>query len=241
MPKVLPAPIQWVDRLYGLHKGQPGFLIGNGWSGRYYDSAQMKRKGILLGCNLAFTKHPLDYLVWQDSAINGRCLRARNVTKVIPIRKRKRSGELGLKKDVFYFGFDRRKRGVPGAVELTNSGGIGLQLLYHFGCNPIFLVGCDCELILDKNLKFHGNVFKDKQAMKVEANGKKAVKCEEVHINGRTAYTTKALKKFAKKFKQLKNELSDVEIYKLGDFGIVDIEAIDVKEFWSDKHPNISR
>jgi hypothetical protein len=228
--------IQWLNELNGIHEGKPGFVIGNGWSVRYYDTNKMAKKGVLIGCNLAFTLHPIDYLIWQDTAINIDCFKAKNCIKLAPIRKRKGAGILGRKPDVYYFGFGKRRK-VPGSLDLMNSGGLALQVLRLLGCNPIFLVGCDCELIRE-GAKVHGNVFKDKQAAKATLKGR-CITSEVVIRNGKRHCSTHALIKFAKCFERLVEEFSDREIYKMGDFGIVRIPSIEMPEFWSEEHPKL--
>jgi hypothetical protein len=229
-----PDRIQWINELAGIHEGKPGFVIGNGWSIRYYDTHKMAEKGILIGCNLAFTVHPIDYLIWQDSAINLDCFKAKGCVKLAPIRKRKHAGHLAKQKDVYYFGFGKRNK-VLGSLNLMNSGGLALQALSLFGCNPIFLVGCDCELIRD-GTEVHGNIFKDKQAAKATVKGR-CVIAKEVRRGKTVQYTTNALYKFSKCFERLEQELTGRDIYKMGDFGIVRINSVDIPEFWSDNHP----
>ena len=40
----------WIGDLADKHKGQAGFVIGNGWSVQYYDIPKLKDAGVLIGC-----------------------------------------------------------------------------------------------------------------------------------------------------------------------------------------------
>jgi hypothetical protein len=125
--------------LKDAHKGRMGFVLGNGWSVTYYDTSKMKNDGILIGCNECYTKHPIDYLVWQDSHVDEICAKF-DGPKITSNRK----GRRGLAgEDVFFHGFTKMNtlRNQDGSVRLMHSGGIALQVAIKMGCNPIIMVG----------------------------------------------------------------------------------------------------
>jgi hypothetical protein len=224
---------KWIDQLIDKHKGEAGFVIGNGWTSKYYDTAKMKKEGVLIGCNHGFLNHPLDYLIWQDNNVNSDCMKA-ECTKICLMRK-KRFHEI-QPPNTYYFGFGRRT--ILGALLHNSSGGSALQLLHWMGCNPIILVGCDCALIERNELKeLKGNVFGDKQAKLF--NGSRGRK---IIVNGREVKTTKRLLDFVREFEHWANVLSPkTKVYKMGDFGAVDIPYVDFPELWTDKHPDYGK
>ncbi|MFH2047757.1 MAG: hypothetical protein ABIK92_21740 [Pseudomonadota bacterium] len=222
-------PAKWIDQLVDRHKDETGFVIGNGWTVNYYNIPALKNEGVLIGCNLGFQKHPLDYIIWQDRNVTDECRRAPCV-KLQMMRRNKTPIANGT--DTYYWGFGNRN--INGALLHNSSGGCALQVLHWMGCNPIILVGCDCMLVPQPGRnEFRSNVFLDKQALLARTD-----RGCKITVGKQTIRTTKRLLEFAKEFEYWHEKLSQiVKIYKLGNFGTVDIPYIDFPEFWTDEHP----
>ena len=221
--------------LKDVHKGQLGFVLGNGWSIRYYDVDKMKGDGILIGCNLSFQLYPLDYLVWQDQNVHDKCAKFDGI-KVVP---QKRRGAKDCHPDTTYFyGFGKleKNKHSQNSMRLMHSGGLALQLAIKLGCNPVVLAGCDCRIfdVPSPDINYHGhrsNIFKDKQAARINKRG--FIK----ETNGKK--TSNHLQSFMKKFELVYEAYKDsVDIYMLGPWSISEIIPwVEWGEYWSDEHP----
>lgn len=227
----------WITDLIGIRANQVAFVLGNGYSISFYDSRKMKQNGILIGCNLSFKIHPLDYLCWQDSGVHEECKKFQG-PKVVPLHKENR--ETLDKETTYYFAGGAT---IPGTVtrrlKFGHTGLLAVQLAYLMGCNPIILAGCDCCLLgasdfpkrsRHKEFTIGGasNIFKDKHI------GRGKIK----HPSG--WWTTDSLQSFARSFRQLiVNDLGkEREFFRLGEWGILDfLPVIEIEEYWSDKHP----
>lgn len=220
---------KWIDELVDRHKGEAGFVIGNGWTVNYYNVPALKNEGILIGCNLGFKKHPLDYVIWQDSNVDRECMRAPCVKLRL---MRKNRVPLANGEDTYFWGFGNRHH--SGALLHNSSGGCALQMLHWMGCNPIILVGCDCMLVLQSGRNdFRSNVFLDKQASLARTD-----RGLRIEVNGHKIRTTKRLLDFVKEFEYWYEKLSPhINMYKMGEFGAVDIPYIDFPELWTEEHP----
>jgi hypothetical protein len=238
------SEVRWLWELMDKYDGETCFLLGNGWSITFYDPIKIKEEtgATFIGCNRAFQKWPLDYVIWQDSGISDICVKA-PCTKIMPHRKLARFKDGGVDYSTTYFyGFGQYKqRFNQSSLELSNSGCLGFQLAHYMGFSTIILLGCDCEFIQEKDLSFRANIFKDKQAVRTNNLAKKAggARLEEVHRDGRVKYTNKNMLRFAKKFEELYGRFKDdADIYRLGAHGILRVPSMDEYEsFWSDKHP----
>lgn len=234
---------RWVTELKDAHVGDTLFLLGNGYSARLYDPFKMKASGgYLMGCNSAFAAWPLDYVVAQDPEAVRECAKA----ECAKLLSHSRMRDMGIEKfpydSTYAWGFGKyQSRWGKSAVEIGNSGAIGLQLAHYMGFDAVFLVGCDCQFYIDSDCSIHSNVFRDKQAYKAERKAKKqkgGVKLEEVIRGGTKRYTSKAFITFAKKFENLYDRFKDnMGIYRLGDHGIIRIPSVDTSAFDSDLHP----
>lgn len=229
------ADMRFLSELVDIHKGRPGVVVGNGWSVTYYDTSKMKEDCVLVGCNLGFKIHPLDYLVWQDARIKDECSKAPCI-KVVPQRFERQSVSLPPNSTYFYrFGKVGQNAIHRCSLRLMHSGGLALQLAAKLGCNPIYMVGCDCAVIdAVTEQKYRGkrsNVFEDKQVMKAPIRG------EFLVVNGKK--TTRHLQNFMKKFEMAYNKLKEyTDIYMLGPWSIsTTIPWIEKEEWYSDKHP----
>jgi len=222
---------KWIGELADRHKGEAGFLIGNGWTANFYDIAKMKNEGVLIGCNESFQKFPLDYLIWQDKHMDDICMSA-DCIKLPSIRRNKKPLVESDRDDIYYWGFGRRS--INGALVLNSSGGCALQMLHWMGCNPVILVGCDCMMIPDKSdRKLHSNIFKDKQA-----RFEKTSRVRNIIVNGHKVMSTKRLMEFVDEFEGWERRLTSTQIYKMGDFGAVDIHHVEFPELQTDMHPD---
>jgi hypothetical protein len=211
-----------------------GFVIGNGWSSTYYDASKIKDDGILIGCNMAFRRFPVDYLVWQDSSVDGECVAYPGPK--ITIRRKTRMDLAGP--STYFFGF-KKKQGIAnkdGNLRLMHSGGLALQIAYTMGCNPIVLVGCDCRIfaVQGQDVKYKGlrsNIFRDKQVEKYYNSRSKAAENSKP--------TTTHLQSFMRKFELVYDQLKDhVDIYMLGPWSIsTTIPWVEWEGYWSDDHP----
>lgn len=224
-----------IGELKDVHKGKLGFVLGNGWSIRYYDIDKMKVDGILIGCNLSFQLYPLDYLVWQDATVHDKCSKFKGI-KVVSQRKK---GRTECDPNTTYlYGFGKLNAGKHHGnnFRIMHSGGLALQLAIKLGCNPIVMVGCDCRIfpVDGQEQEYHGhrsNIFKDKQAFRLDKRGfLKDMKGKK---------TSNHLQSFMKKFEQVYEAYKQcADIYMLGPWSISEIIPwVEWGEYWSDEHP----
>ena len=205
--------------LAGAHHGTPAFVIGNGLSVKFFDTDKMGEKGIVLGCNLGFKMHKLDYLCWQDTKVSADCatFKGNKVTSLKNIKKHAK-----VAKRWFCFNYGRK---LPRGFEKVHTGGLALQLAILMECDPIFLVGCDGTVIDIGNGTFGSNVFTDKgaNAKLVKVDGKKS---------------TPHLWTHAKRFDQISEAYKEyASVFQMGDWGIVNVPHVDFPEFYSREHP----
>jgi hypothetical protein len=187
----------------------------------------------------------VDYLVWQDSQISQKCGRFKG-TKCMPIRKRSRVSCLNYNTTYFFgFGKYRPKKQEHPTFELSNSGCVAFQLAHYMGFETIILVGCDCAVLTvidehgDKTLR--SNVFKDRVSDKAFRRGHRGY-LRQVVAGGNRYYTTSSLQGFSSKWMELYRRFKeDVDIYKLGNFGILEIPVIEYPQFYSEEHPDVSK
>lgn len=232
------ASRRWVTDLIGKEAHRPAFVLGNGFSVSYYMPELMKRDGVVIGCNLAFQRFPLDYLCWQDSGVNEACSKFPG-PKVVPLRKSNRNSL--DQATTFYFTSGVKLPNVTRRFNFGHTGLLAAQLAHLLGCNPIIMVGCDCCFLgasdepvqLERNKYSVGgktNIFKDKHQRK----GK--IKHERTGC-----WTNKTLQRFADSFRRLiKDSLQkDREFYRMGEWGILDfLPVLEVEEYFSDSHPS---
>jgi hypothetical protein len=208
-------------------------VLGNGWSATFYDVEKIAGYGALIGCNLSFTKYPVDYLVWQDSGIVAKCLKFPGI-KITSLKFAKSHKKIVDWDTTFFLQYGRRRRDGINLFK-SHSGGLALQIAAFLGCNPIILVGCDCCLFQDGK-EYRGNVFKDKQGARAKANPSSRKRA------GKGVYTIAHLQGFAGTFNKLYKALKEKhDIYKMGSFGIVDIPHVEFEELWTDKHPGTTK
>jgi hypothetical protein len=223
--KVKVNEFRWLHELYNEHVMEPAFVIGNGLSVRNYDTSKMVGHGILIGCNLGFEKHPLDYVVWQDTTVSEKCVRFKGKKITTPAIQKKIVKRKWPKHDTFIITFGRRKQQFT--ITSSSTGQMALQIAVMMGCNPIFLVGCDGCAYEDEKGGIRSNIFRDKtnygRGKRIQVvNGLKTVP----HLMG-----------FAKGFTSYCQDHPERDFYKMGKFGLVQIPAIDFPEFYSEKHP----
>jgi hypothetical protein len=220
--------------LIDAEKGNVGFVIGNGWSCSFYDTNKMREAGgILIGCNEGFKLHKLHYLTWQDGKVNHKCAQFDGI-KICSNRTLKRKDPLDPETTFLYEYGSPKGGGVYGMYKM-HSGGLALQIAVHLGLDPIFLVGCDC-CIFQQGKVYKTNMFRDRQGSRVQ-NSPSAY---PVKVNGKL--TTPLLRGFAQRFNSLKQKMKrKPDIYRMGDFGILEYPFKDFKEFWSTEHPGVTR
>lgn len=213
----------------------------------FYNPAAMKAAGcVLLGCNQLHERIPyLDYLTFMDAHVIPSCLRWPG-KKIMDFRKLKHR-EFYLKADLnsmYFFHSGRFGTGKEDKLEASNSGCLAFQIARLMEFKTIILVGCDCEFIdIGENLDYKSNIFKDRQVQKTlkprrrKSHLRKAL--EQVTNNGEIKFTNNILHKFAHKFENLYRRFrDDVNIFRMGTWGICDIPSVDFQEFWSDEHPS---
>lgn len=241
------SDVKWITDLKGKHEGEIGIVCGNGWSMGFYDPAAMKAAGcVLLGCNQLYERIPyLDYLTFMDAHVIPSCLEWPG-NKIMDFRKLAHR-EFYLKADlsnVYFFYSGRFGTGKGDKLEASNSGCLALQVARVMEFKTIILVGCDCEFMdVEEDLEYRSNIFKDRQVLKtIDAKRRRKNKkkiLEQVTNNGEIKFTNNILHKFAHKFEQLYRRFRyDVNIFRMGTWGIVDIPSVDFPEFYSDEHPS---
>jgi len=236
---------RWIWDLKDRHKGETAFIIGNGWSAHYYDMHRIKKEtnAVFIGCNKAFMKWPIDYIVWQDNNVNKLCIKA-PCTKIMPHRKLKLCKNLVDYDTTYFYGFGQyQKRFHNSSLELSNSGCVAFQLVHYMGFETLIIVGCDCEIIMVPNsLELHSNVFEDRQVSRLNTRAKNSgIRLEEVVRDGKTKYTSKGLLRFSKKFEELYGRFrDDMDIFRMGNHGILRLPTMEYEAFWSDSHPGRS-
>lgn len=232
-------PYHHLAELTGMHKGEMAFVLGNGWSIKYYDVKKLSQFGTLIGCNLAATRYPVDYLVFQDTGVVDKCKDFKGI-KFCPYGRCVRKN---LDPETTFFIHSARMAiDDPARVELMHSGGMALQIASVLGFKEIILVGCDCCMLEDEELKeMRSNIFEDKHVKRVQAR-KRGGMLKTVKTEHGVYKTVSQLIRFARKFDSLYEKLTknnDLEVYRLGRWGILNIPIIEYKPFWSKAHPDI--
>lgn len=230
--------IRWLAELEDAHKGEIGFLLGNGWSINFYDIGKLKGRGILIGCNDGHKTDPVDYLIWQDSNVAKDCCAAKDCIKIAPF-KMSRRGNYPIDPSTTYF---YNTGGMKGGSCLPrgNTGFKAFGLARILGFSVLILVGCDCRVFYNnKTGTYHSNRFQDKQASRIlrKSGGKRRNIPDSKKVkNG--WMTTTLLQTFADMFGKAYSEHKEhMEIFHLGDFAIHSVPAIDFPELWSCAHP----
>jgi len=213
----------------------------------YYSAEAMKQAGCyLIGCNQLFEKIPfLDYLVFQDSNVIPHCLKWPGPKLMCnrKVRHREFHQYMDYKSLIFYTNGRYREKNHGNTMESSNSGCLAFQLAHLLGFKTIILVGCDCEFIDEKDDgDYRSNIFKDKQVIRTiqrerrRKNNKKHL--DQVTVNGKIKFTNNILLKFAHKFEELYRRFKyDTNIFKMGEWGILNVPSVDFVEFYSDDHP----
>ena len=208
--KIANSPFELATALKDAHKGEVAFVIGNGRSVEYYDTDKMHECGVTIGCNLGFKIHKLDYLCWQDRKIADECAKFEG-SKVTSYKFH----NMAKKPEGWYvFNYGRF---LPDGFSKINTGGLGMQLAFLMGCNPIFLVGFDGCLVNGS-----GNMFLDKKNktdVKTIAGGVKTTLHLMSHID--------AVDRMARKYEDW------AKVFQVGDFGISTLPHVDFKYFYS--------
>jgi hypothetical protein len=227
--------IRDVEELVNIHRGKPGFLLGNGWSINYYDINKLKSKGIIVGCNRSFEKYPVDYLVYQDTSIQGIAAKFKG-PKVCPLRRVKAKGFDSSMAHTYYTYRSSKKVLANNGFIHGHSGMLALQFTVLLGCNPVILIGCDCCVFREGRDTWRANIFKDRQGERLKQNrGGKLIE-----VNGKK--TVPLLQGFAGKFNKVYKALKDrADMYVLGDWSILDMPSIDFPELWSNRHPEVAK
>lgn len=206
--------------LTGVHHGTPAFVIGNGVSVKFYDTNKMAKNGVMLGCNLGFTIHKLDYLCWQDSKVSEKCSQFEG-NKVTSFKHVKKHAKVAG--GWFCFNYGRK---LPLGFEKIHTGGLALQLAILMECDPIFLVGCDGAAVKDSDGNLKTNVFLDKGRIKID----------RIAVNGK--HTTAHLWTHAKRLNDICKRYEEYcNVFQVGDWGIVDVPHVDFPEFYGREHP----
>jgi len=214
------SPFFATDELIGKHHGEVAFVIGNGKSVEFYDTDKMSEKGVMIGCNLGFRVHKLDYLCWQDSKIASDCasFTGKKVTSYKHIKAERRQ-----RRDWYCFGYGAE---LPNGFAKINTGGLALQLAILMECDPIFLVGIDGCFVTDKKGNIGSNIFTDKAKTKIDIKTQRGKKTTS-HL---FAHAT-AIEAIIKKYEDYCN------VFQLGDWGIVEVTHVDFPEFYGREHP----
>ena len=239
--KSVPPQLKWIDQLKDIHQGETCFLLGNGWSIKYYRPELFRKmNGVLIGCNKSYTAYPLHYLIWQDTKVSELCTQFEG-TKLMPIRKKERVRRIDYD-NTYFFGFGKYGKFRDACtLELSNSGCLAFQMAHHMGFGTVILVGCDCafeKLGSPGNTTLRSNIFDDRLLRDTGASQRKNY-VKEVGTKKGRVLTASNLKGFAKKFHELyRRYRDDMDIFRMGDHGILeDIPVIDFEPFHSDQHP----
>lgn len=221
------SPFFATDELIGEHSGKPAFVIGNGLSVKFYDTDKMAEKGVMIGCNLGFQIHKLDYLCWQDTKIAQSCagFKGNKVTSYKHCSKT--TGNMvalpGKRKNWYCFPYGKK---LPEGFNKINTGGLALQLAILMECDPIFLVGIDGCFVTGPNGDTGSNMFTDKAKVKkdvVKQRGKNTTSHLFAHIL--------TIEEMIKKYDDYCN------VFQLGDWGLVNVPHVDFPEFYGREHP----
>jgi hypothetical protein len=223
MPKTRVSYKHLVGELRDQWKDHPGFVCGNGVSKSYININVLKKHGPILGCNLAFTQHHVDYLGYRDSKVRLKCLEGFHNYHIIPMMKFSALHTKAIEQrlDNLYF-FDTAPERTGMNIEnsklvMGSTGYIILQVARLLGCNPIVLVGMDgCAENVGGDLR--SNCFsEDTKMLKRDFKGKKS---------------SPHLMRFATKNEKLcRKYISEgIDVYKLGSWGVLDLPTMDPGE-----------
>jgi len=200
-------------------------VLGNGWSLKYYDLDRMQQDGPIIGCNRAFEQYTMDYIVWQDSSVADACSRFKGIM-FVPFRKRTKAK---VPLDRTYFFKPHQNEQMGDGIFWGSSGVMALQIAARMGFDPIIMVGCDCCLIKEGSSR-HSNVVRERHLRHPRVT-------KGIHKVGNKE-TLPVFKSFARQFHKVYKKLKDrYNIFVLGDHSILDIPHIEIKEYWTDKHP----
>lgn len=140
----------WADRL----KDEPAFILGNSPALNDVNLDDIK-PFFSVGINRAFYKIDPTVLFWQDAVLWQKERRGIMETQALKVCRdrsdpQKRFYNFSLAKGCF------KKTKDPGSLcGMGASGPIAFQFVYALGCNPIILLGMDCQK-RDGNTDFYG-------------------------------------------------------------------------------------
>lgn len=223
-----------VSELYGIYKNCniPAFIIGNGTSKKHFNIDDLKDRGFVFGCNQAFKHHHVDILGFRDTRIFEECMEF-DGPKILPLRfkflKQEKKVDLIQENiDSIFFHIWEKSREYPlerdNAFIRHNTGVVLLQLAIKMGFNPIVLIGFDCCAEKDPEDKtVHSNTLRkdNVKIMNMKMDGKPTAKYL-------IAFKYR-LEEFLKNLKKVKDQEGIPPIYKLGDYGIVNMEIINLE------------
>jgi len=147
-------PTSWTGKM----KGVPCFILGNGPSINSISDMSLLDNYFTIGINRIFYKYDPTILIWQDLA-----LWSQEKTKVMETKSIKycRVGAAaGIKGGFYGFKLNGREPKITNDINTLygrgSSGSITYQFAYVLGCDPIILVGMDCQNE-GKLTDFYGN------------------------------------------------------------------------------------
>lgn len=235
---------RWVNELYGKHTGETAFLLGNGWSLNYYDPELMRKDGVILGCNKAFTQYNVDYLFFQDTNILKTCAKFPG-TKIFWSNRLDDCLELldpQVMATSYVYSKGRKGHNRPNDERLVgykSTGAHAMQIAIFMGFSKIVMVGCDCRVWDKPDGKecYTANVFHDKvESARIV---KKRSPIEKLPGGD---LTSSLLNGFAKHMTMIYDTYKDrTTIEMAGPWGISTfrIPNREFPEYWSDKHPGM--
>jgi hypothetical protein len=163
--------VTMLAELQGIHKGQRAFIIGNGPSLNRMDLRLLKNE-VSIGSNgifLAFEKMgfvPTYYTIEDPLVAADRAGEAANISGAQRVYPHDLAGVLGRQSAIYvpfrrsYLGFPkfgedlRRAAYWGGTVTAFN-----LQLAFHLGCDPVYLIGCDHNYVVKADVQKDGSRF----------------------------------------------------------------------------------
>ena len=213
-------------------------------SKRYCPINYLPPIGPVLGCNLGFLDHPCEYLAFRDKEIRTRCLSLFDGIKIMPqygiTDAHYSSDELdliesGADKIYFYDWLRVRQQNGPaprGGWDLLEpwpnpdkmirgtQGYLMIQLAFHMGCTRVVLIGFDCCILPgEKNSHVH-------RPDSIKSSTKDVY--YDYEHKGKKNKVTDHYLRFKEDDEQLIGWIQGkgADVYKLGDYGILDIPVV---------------